>query len=43
MKSLSFKTWLNEAISASSSEAANKIILSYLQKKVGKVYRMPRS
>lgn len=38
-----FSTWLiNEAISAGASSSVNKIILSYLQKKLGgKVYKMP--
>jgi hypothetical protein len=37
-----FKSWLTEAISAAASDAVNKIILSYLKKKLGgKVYKMP--
>jgi hypothetical protein len=38
-----FSTWLmQEAISASATDAVNKIVKSYLQKKLGgKVYRMP--
>jgi hypothetical protein len=37
-----FKSWLTEAISATASDAVNKIILSYLKKKLGgKVFKMP--
>lgn len=37
-----FRMWLNEAISATASDAVNKIIQRYLQRKLGgKVYKMP--